>query len=265
MMPEDAQVRQIAYATSGEQTGDWGNSVSYVGMVVTSPIAFSGVFALQSGHSRAISAGDLVLLHRLAVLGVEQAVLGTSRQRHAAIEKVLKTLPENLKRPSGAFVTLKRGDHLRGCIGYIQPRKPLVQAVLENSVNAARNDWRFQPVGPGELGDLEIEVSVLSPPRPIDSYDEFLVGEQGVILHKDGRQAVFLPEVAVERGWTRDDTLSYLARKAGLAEDAWREGATFEVFTSVKYAAPYPAQEGANRSPATDHHGESMPGSATDS
>ena len=92
-----------------------------------------------------------------------------------------------------------------------------------------------------ELKDLEVEVSVLTPPRPIASWEEFRVGEHGIILSKGGRRAVFLPEVAVEQGWTREETLSHLARKAGLPADAWREGASFAVFTSTKFGAPYAA------------------------
>ncbi len=243
LLPGDARVQRIAYATSGELTGDWDNSVSYVGMLITSPAAFSASGEGRSGASKGMRETDLVLLHSLAVLGVEQAVLGPSDERDGRIHDILGGLPERLRELSGAFVTLKRDGHLRGCIGYITPRKPLYQAVLENGFNAANRDRRFRPVAPDELGDLELEISVLTPPRPIGSPDEFLVGEQGVILHKDGHQAVFLPEVAVEQGWTREDTLTHLARKAGLPEDGWREGAAFEVFTSLKYAEPYSATE----------------------
>jgi AmmeMemoRadiSam system protein A len=156
---------------------------------------------------------------------------------------MLEGLPERLQAPSGAFVTLKRDGRLRGCIGYIQPKKPLYQAVLENGANAAVNDRRFWPVASGELSGLEVEVSVLTPPEPIASYEDFRVGEQGIILRKDGRRAVFLPEVAAEQGWTREETLSHLAQKAGLGPDGWREGASFEVFTSRKYVAPYAPSE----------------------
>jgi len=239
LLPADVRVRRVAYATSGEMTGDWTNSVSYVGMLVTSPVPISGGTSEQSGATPGIDEADLMILHRLAVLGVEQGVLGPSDARDASIGEILKELPERLEENSGAFVTLKRDGRLRGCIGYILPRKPLFQAVLENGFNAARNDRRFVPVVPDELGDLEIEVSVLSVPQPIGSYDQFRVGEQGVILSKDGHQAVFLPEVAVEQGWTREDTLSHLAQKAGLPADGWREGASFAVFTSTQYTAPY--------------------------
>lgn len=247
MLPKSARIQRVAYATSGELTGDWGNSVSYVAMLVTSTVPFSGSTAKPAGATQEIGTADLALLHGLAVLGVESSVLGPSEERDAAIERTLAKLPPHLQVPSGAFVTLKRGGRLRGCIGYILPRKPLIDAVLENGANAAGNDRRFRPVGPDELGDLEVEVSVLSPPRPIETYDDFVVGEQGVILRKAGRQAVFLPEVAVEQGWTREETLSHLARKAGLPASGWRDGASFEVFTSTKYAAPYPAAREAVR------------------
>jgi len=244
LLPPDDQIRKIAYATSGELTGDWANSVSYVGMLVTGPTPISADSPSTKQVGSGLEKADLENLHRLAVLGVQEAVLGPSEARTEDIRKIVDGLPKQLEAPSGAFVTLKEGGQLRGCIGYIFPRKPLYEAVLENGVNAARNDPRFMPVRPDELSDLEIEVSVLSVPEPIASYDQFVVGEQGVILSKDGHQAVFLPEVATEQDWTREQTLSRLARKAGLPEDAWREGASFEVFTSTKYTAPYSARDG---------------------
>jgi hypothetical protein len=244
LLPPDDQIRKIAYATSGELTGDWANSVSYVGMLVTGPTPISADSPSTKQVGSGLEKADLENLHRLAVLGVQEAVLGPSEARTEDIRKIVDGLPKQLEAPSGAFVTLKEGGQLRGCIGYIFPRKPLYEAVLENGVNAARNDPRFMPVRPDELSDLEIEVSVLSVPEPIASYDQFVVGEQGVILSKDGHQAVFLPEVATEQDWTREQTLSHLARKAGLPEDAWREGASFEVFTSTKYTAPYSARDG---------------------
>jgi AmmeMemoRadiSam system protein B/AmmeMemoRadiSam system protein A len=242
MLPADARVQRVAYTTSGELTGDWSHSVSYEGLLVTGPRPFSedADARLDAGPTdRALSPADFLILHRLAVLGVERAVLGRSEARDAETRGVLSALPAKLRAPAGAFVTLKQGGHLRGCIGYVLPRKPLYQAVLENGLNAAANDWRFPPVRPDELGNLEVEVNVLAPPRAVDSYEHFLVGEHGIVLRKDGRQALFLPDVAVEQGWTREETLSRLARKAGLAEDAWREGASLEIFSSRKYSAPY--------------------------
>jgi len=248
LLPVDARIERIAYMTSGALTGDYGNSVSYAALLVTAPKAISeaveatGLPQSLSDERGDISEQELATLHRLAVLGVEQAVLGPSEARRAEVERLTADLPPRLQEPSGAFVTLKKHGELRGCIGYIQPRSPLFQAVLENGVNAAVNDRRFRPVTPRELEQLEVEVSVLTKPRPIETAEEFQVGEHGIILSKNGRRAVFLPAVAAEQGWDREQTLSHLARKAHLPENAWRNGASFEVFSSVMTSGPVAAQ-----------------------
>ncbi|MEA3275601.1 MAG: AmmeMemoRadiSam system protein B [Pseudomonadota bacterium] len=245
LLPADARIEQIAYAISGELTGDWGSSVSYVGMVVTSPGSLDAIGGAvepeQGATDPPIDEVDLRLLHGLAVLGVEYAVLGPSEERTSDIRRAVEALPHHLRAQAGAFVTLWREGHLRGCMGYLEPRQALYRAVLENGFSAAYKDMRFRPVEPAELADLQIEVSALSPPRAIESYEELRVEEQGVILRMGIREALYLPEVARREGWTREETLSHLARKAGLPADAWRDGASLEVFSSTKYSAPYPA------------------------
>lgn len=143
------------------------------------------------------------------------------------------TLTPKLKVRTATFVTLKINGELRGCIGSLTPEEPLYQSVHHNAINAAMRDPRFPPVQPAGLPRLEIDVSILSPIRAIKSVDEFKLGQQGIILEKGMHRAVFLPEVAVEQGWTRDETLSYLSRKAGLSSDVWKQGARFKVFESV--------------------------------
>ncbi len=237
MLPPSARLTQLAYTTSGALTGDYYNSVSYAVVAVSAPEPLSEDD--RAGPSALLSHQDLALLHRFALAGIEEAVLGPDDARSERLERIKEDLPMELKQPAGAFVTLKENGRLRGCIGYISPRQPLYQAVLESGYNAACRDHRFQPLEAAELKGLEVEVSVLTPPRPIPSYESFRVGEQGIILSKDGLRAVFLPEVAREQGWDRVETLSHLARKAGLEPDAWRKGASFEVFESQKYSAPY--------------------------
>ncbi len=241
MLGTGAQVQRVAYATSGALTGDKENSVSYLGLVVTDRQPIAVTVTPETEPDGALTDQDLRLLHRLATLGLETAVLGQSPEREAALAETLASLPERLREPAGAFVTLKRHGDLRGCIGFIDPRQPLYRAVLDNGDSAARRDPRFRPVAPAELKDLELEVSVLTPPQPIPSWEAFRVGEQGIVLSKGDRRAVFLPEVATEQGWTREETLTHLARKAGLPADGWRDGASFTVFTSTHYAAPYAA------------------------
>jgi AmmeMemoRadiSam system protein A len=138
----------------------------------------------------------------------------------------------NLLQPSGAFVTLRKHGELRGCIGSLTPRLSLYLTVQGMAVAAATEDPRFQPLTSDELKDVSIEISVLSPLRPISDVNEIEVGKHGVIIIKGQNQGVFLPQVATEEGWNREELLQNLCRKAGLPPDAWQSGAQFYVFTA---------------------------------
>ncbi|MBU1599732.1 AmmeMemoRadiSam system protein B [bacterium] len=149
--------------------------------------------------------------------------------------KIPEVSPKNprLSEPSGVFVTLEKHGNLRGCIGYIWPIKPLYQAVMENAINACSKDYRFSPVASSELPDIEIEISVLTPPEKVTSWTDIILGRDGIVLNVAGKQSVFLPQVASEQGWTLLEILMHLSLKAGLAEDAYkRKDAVFEVFKS---------------------------------
>ncbi len=139
-------------------------------------------------------------------------------------------IPDSLKQPCGAFVTLTKHGDLRGCIGYVEAEMPLYNTVIAAAKAAAFKDTRFSPVTSAEMKDIEIEISVLKPPEPVKSWKEIEIGRHGVIISKHGRRALFLPHVATERNWDLPTTLTHLAVKAGLQPDAWREGASFEVF-----------------------------------
>lgn len=135
----------------------------------------------------------------------------------------------------GAFVTLKRrSDHaLRGCIGYVQPDRPLAETVADAAVAAATQDPRFAPVTGGELADLVVEVSALSATRPIRP-EEVQVGVHGLIVRADGRSGLLLPQVPQAYGWSRDDFLAHTCLKAGLARTAWRDASCeLLAFTAV--------------------------------
>jgi AmmeMemoRadiSam system protein A len=132
----------------------------------------------------------------------------------------------------GVFVTLRKHGELRGCIGSIVGRRPLLEAVVESGGNAAVRDSRFPPVRPAELAGLELEVSVLTPLRTVPGPEAVEPGRHGVLLESGGRSAVFLPQVATEQGWDRETLLTHLALKAGLPPDAWRHGASLQVFAA---------------------------------
>jgi len=139
------------------------------------------------------------------------------------------TAPRLLRR-QGVFVTIKKDGQLRGCVGRLVPNGPLHWLVGAVALEAAMADPRFRPVRPSELGRLEIEVSLLTTPRQVAGPDDLVPGRDGVVLVKDGKSAVFLPEVASDEGWARDQWLNELAVKAGLTPDAWRDGAMLFAF-----------------------------------
>jgi AmmeMemoRadiSam system protein B/AmmeMemoRadiSam system protein A len=144
---------------------------------------------------------------------------------------------EKFKENRGVFVTLNENQELRGCIGYIEPIKPLQDAVIDNAVNAATQDPRFSPVTAKELPYIEIEISVLTPPSEIKGHEDFVVGKHGIIIKKGFYSAVFLPQVAPEQGWTKEETLSHLCMKAGLSANEWQKpGMKFFVFTAEVFS-----------------------------
>ncbi|HET6461192.1 MAG TPA: AmmeMemoRadiSam system protein A [Syntrophales bacterium] len=130
---------------------------------------------------------------------------------------------EVLKEKKGAFVTLKKHDSLRGCIGYIEARKPLYQTVEEMALAAAFDDPRFPPLKPDEFKNVAIEISILSPLKRIRDINEIEVGIHGLYITKGFYSGLLLPQVATEYGWDRLVFLQETCHKAGLLRDAWKE------------------------------------------
>ena len=120
---------------------------------------------------------------------------------------------------------------MRGCVGYIYSVKPLVRTVMDAAEAAALHDRRFPPVQTVELPDLELEISVLSPCRKA-SPEEVEVGVHGLLITWQRARGLLLPQVPVEHQWDRERFLAETCRKAGIPPDAWRRGATIEVFTA---------------------------------
>ena len=209
------------YATSGDAEKDFTRFVCYT--------AATGHVAWPPPETGALSAEDRAFLLRVARESVEHAVR-TGKPFPA--NRFSGSAPAATRAKMGAVVTLneKRNSALRGCIGEILPMRPLVEAVTARAADAALHDPRFNRVTPDELAGLRVEVSALTPPKPVASWRDIVLGRDGMTLEKEGCFAVFLPQVAPEQGWDIATTLSHLARKAGLASDAWREGASFETF-----------------------------------
>ena len=132
----------------------------------------------------------------------------------------------SLAAPGAAFVTLHVGGALRGCIGTCERRQPLWQVVGEMAGAAATRDPRFLPIGPHDLGELTVEISVLTPEIVIHRPEEIVIGRHGLDVRRDGRRGLLLPQVATEHDLDREHFLAATCRKAGLAGDAWQDPAT---------------------------------------
>jgi len=144
---------------------------------------------------------------------------------------------ETLLLPGGAFVTLHRGDTLRGCIGTFAESEPIYRTIQEMAVAAATSDPRFDSVTPEELPALTVEISVLSSLVPIKDVSEIEVGKHGLHVSRGRFRGVLLPQVATEHGWDRTTFLQQTCLKAGLPPDAWElPGTEIEVFTAQVFS-----------------------------
>jgi uncharacterized protein len=142
-----------------------------------------------------------------------------------------KETPKKLFEHCGVFVTIsipvKGEKELRGCIGYPYPTNPLVEAVIDNAVNAATEDPRFEPLTLEELGKVVFEISVLTPPEPVETKNpkeyvsKIKVGEDGLIVERGPYKGLLLPQVPVEWGWCEEEFLCQCCVKAGLPADTW--------------------------------------------
>jgi MEMO1 family protein len=226
-LPADSTPHLLGTDMSGNMTGSFAESVSYLSAVFSAIWPYSSV----SGAAQ-LSAEEKKVLLDLACQQVDTYVQSQERLQESSLKVALTP---RLKAESGTFVTLKQNGRLRGCIGNIMPVKPLFQAVLDNAVNAAHFDRRFKPVQPEELPQTSVEVSVLTPPVARNDWRDLVLGRDGIILSKPGGSAVFLPQVAVEQGWTLEETLAHLSSKAGLGRDGWRDGATYQTFEAIVF------------------------------
>src|SRR5690348_1218557 len=136
---------------------------------------------------------------------------------------------------SGAFVTLERRGQLRGCIGEFNSKEPLIKVITRCTRAAALEDPRFRPVQTDELPEINIEISVLSPPRESKA-EGIEPGKHGLIVSRGHRRGVLLPQVATEHGWGAERFLEEACVKAGLGRQAWKaSGVVIETFTTEAF------------------------------
>lgn len=141
--------------------------------------------------------------------------------------------------PGAVFVTLTEDGVLRGCIGSLDHTRDLREAVVAAGLSAALDDPRFLPLTATELPATHIDISVLGLPVPLTDPDAFRPGIDGVIVERDGRRGLLLPEVATEQGWGAAQMLGAVCRKARLPADAWRDQRTrLQVFRTCRFGGP---------------------------
>jgi MEMO1 family protein len=208
----------IEYKNSGDSDiGDKSRVVGYCSIVVSAkePPPTTG-FNLDDSEKKTL-------------LGIARNTLQHQFQKDSAQDIDPSTLPANLKMNCGAFVTLNEHHQLRGCIGRFAPEDPLYKVVQEMAIAAATQDYRFSPVRQDELKSIEIEISVLTPLKRIKSVDEIQLGKHGIYLKKGANAGTFLPQVATETGWTKEEFLGHCAQdKAGIGWDGWKDA---EIYT----------------------------------
>jgi AmmeMemoRadiSam system protein A len=143
----------------------------------------------------------------------------------------------------GCFVTLKNHDRLRGCIGQFTSEVPLIELVVEMAKASTTGDPRFfdDPLTAGEMKDLDVEISVLSPLQRTDNPLSLRLGVDGIYIKRGWASGCFLPQVATETGWSKEEFLSYCcAHKAGIAPDAWKKpGTEVYLFTAEVFGTPF--------------------------
>lgn len=204
----------LGMADSGKSSGDTNSVVGYLAAAVFLPAADSA-----APGPAGLSAADKAALRRIA----EQSVAAAVKGGRAPVEEGLSPA---LQAPGAAFVTLKEKGELRGCIGRVTARAPLAETVADMAAAAALEDPRFAPVAPAELPGLSVEISVLTPMRPLSRPEDVVVGRDGLMVARGLHSGLLLPQVPVELGWGREEFLDQTCRKAGLPASCWRDPAT---------------------------------------
>jgi AmmeMemoRadiSam system protein B/AmmeMemoRadiSam system protein A len=224
----------VSYANSGDTSiGERSRVVGYGAVVLTAEGEDKNI-GISAQPKRDSASAPLGPADKKALLAFARETI--SRLFLTDTVPLARGFNLNLQQPRGVFVTLKKKGKLRGCIGRIIGDEPLCKLVGAMALQAAFNDNRFQPLAADELNDTKIEISVLTPMKKVAGAADIVVGRDGVLLSKDGRSAVFLPQVATEQGWNREELLDNLCLKAGLTTGSWKEGAQLSTFQAVVFS-----------------------------
>ncbi|MEW5768338.1 MAG: AmmeMemoRadiSam system protein B [bacterium] len=216
------QVKLLKYANSGDVTGDRSRGVvGYAALMITKRPAQTEEKADDQAKADENLQEDLLKLARHTI---------ETYVREGQMPPFEAKGNQELLEHRGAFVTIHKHGQLRGCIGYIEPIYPLYKAIMQAAVSAATRDHRFPPLSPDELSEIDLEISILTPPKRISDVNEIKVGRDGLIMKKGHYQGLLLPQVATEYNWDRETFLEHTCLKAGLPKDSWKDKGV-EIYT----------------------------------
>ena len=212
MIDSTYEVKHLMYQNSGDaDESDHSRVVGYHAFAI-----------VRNGQTRtdadfSLSDEEKRMLKEIAMTSIKDSLDGKPISHHSP-------LTSHLSEKCGAFVSLHKHGRLRGCIGHFGEDMPLHEIVAEMARAAAFEDPRFMPVTADELADIDIEISVLTPMRRIQSLEEFELHRHGIYIRKGYRSGTYLPQVADEVNWTKEEFVSHCAQdKAGIGWDGWKD------------------------------------------
>lgn len=224
---KDIEGKLLKYGSSGDLTGRYENSVAYVSLALYR----KGETAVTPAEEKYLSDDEEKTLLKLARSTLKM-YLTQRKVPDPTVAGGGYELTDKLKGNGAAFVTLTKRGRLRGCIGHVVAFETLYKSVISNAVSASTRDPRFPPMSAAEEKDVHIEISVMTPLKTITDVNEIKVGKHGIIIEKGFNRGLLLPQVATEYGWGRTEFLEHTCMKAGLPKDAWKKGATIQIFSA---------------------------------
>lgn len=223
----------LKYANSGDTSGIKDRVVGYMSVVFTAPDNASSGKAAASGTNAQLKSADQPSANKEVPMFNEAQRKELLKIARETIKLYLETgkryepavTDSLLKEDMGAFVTLRKRGELRGCIGHMVASGPLYLAVRDMAIAAATEDPRFAPMTAAELDKVDLEISVLTPMRKVADASEIKIPGNGVMVRMGWRSGVYLPQVADETGWSKEEFMDSLcAHKAGIPMNAWKTG-----------------------------------------
>lgn len=211
------EFQKLKYANSGDVSGDFSRVVGYTSIVIRQKPEVKSETPMTE---MSFTADEQAIMFEIARGSIRAGMTNEPYE-------LPDSLPAILREKCGVFVTLHLDGKLRGCIGTFRQDAELAGNIKDMARAAAFSDPRFSPVSTEEFDKIELEISVLTPMRKIDSTEQIVPGKNGIYIKNGSRSGTFLPQVATEQGWTTEEMLGHCSRdKAGLGWDGWKDAAT---------------------------------------